>query len=114
MKTYQSVIHVSLGGVYGAGGCRCEISQVWGWGSPWIWVRSEPYIDRELCLPIIMSKIGYITICLDGKCSCDILWTESRRLRGKYAVFYCTHLKITAYALYTWCQNRINESYGKR
>jgi hypothetical protein len=29
MKTYQSVIHVSVG-VYMGGGCKCEISQVWG------------------------------------------------------------------------------------
>jgi hypothetical protein len=34
MKTYQSVIHVSVGGVQGAGRgrCKCEISQVWGGG----------------------------------------------------------------------------------
>ena len=28
------------------------------------------HIDRELCLLITMSRMGYITICLDGKCSC--------------------------------------------
>ena len=27
-------------------------------------------MDRELCLLITMSRMGYITICPDGKCSC--------------------------------------------
>jgi hypothetical protein len=31
-------------------------------------VRNQ-YIDRELCLLMTMSRMGYITICLDGKCS---------------------------------------------
>jgi hypothetical protein len=34
MKTYQLFIHACVGGVEGAGReCKCEISQVWGWGS---------------------------------------------------------------------------------
>jgi hypothetical protein len=34
-------------------------------------VREYIYIDRELCLLINMSRMGSITIRLDGKCSCN-------------------------------------------
>jgi hypothetical protein len=39
-------------------------------GGAWFWAGQESYIDRELCLLITMSRMGYITIRLDGKCSC--------------------------------------------
>ena len=47
-----------------------DLASVGGGLVAWFWAGWESYIDRELCLLITMSRMGYITICLDGKCSC--------------------------------------------
>ena len=39
-------------------------------GGVWLWADKKSYMDRELCVLITMSIMGYITICLYGKCSC--------------------------------------------
>ena len=46
-----------------------NVGRVTGLGA-WLRAGQESYIDRELCLLLIMSRMGYITVCLYGKCSC--------------------------------------------
>jgi len=51
-------------GVYRVQGgkCKCEISQVWGVWRAWLWAGYESYMDRDLCLRITMSRMGYLTV----------------------------------------------------
>jgi hypothetical protein len=47
-----------------------DIASVCGVGvcGAWLWPDLKSYIDRELCILVTMSRMGYITIYLDGKC----------------------------------------------
>jgi len=91
MKTCQLAIHVLVGGCI-----RCRVGSVsarsrkcggLGFGLVRNLIRTE-----KLCLLITMSRLGYMTICPNDKCSFvyNILWIKSRRLRVIYTVFYYT------------------------
>jgi hypothetical protein len=64
MKTYQLVIHACVGVCRLQGGGVSSRSRKYGdVGGFWIWVGKEPYVDRAI------SRMGYITICLNIKYS---------------------------------------------
>jgi hypothetical protein len=55
--------------VQGGGGVSARSRKCGGVrGLGFVLFRNQ-YIDRELCLLLTMSRMGYITICLGGTCS---------------------------------------------
>ena len=71
MKNYQSVIHAFVEGCI-----RCRVGSVsarfrkcGGFGGLGFGLVRNHVWTEKLCLLIIMSRMGYIIICPNGKCS---------------------------------------------
>ena len=71
MKTYQSDIHAFVGGVQGAGlgSVSARSRKCGGCGGLGLGLVRNHLWTYKLCLLITMSRMGYITIRPNGKCS---------------------------------------------